>query len=141
MSAGDQNQPEMGECKPATFEVGVALGAAGAADRRDEPTQREPAKFQCYAVGPGLRTQDRPGALPRPPDCRALPASGSRREDFTALPRRDLWRVALSWAVHRLTSLRQSWIAGRLGLRSVDDVSAQVRKLSKRASEELSPKI
>ena len=64
-----------------------------------------------------------------------------RREEFTALPRGDLRRVAVAWAVYRRTSLRQSWIADRLGLRSGDNVSAQVRKLSTRASEELSPEI
>ena len=63
------------------------------------------------------------------------------REEFTALPRGDLRRVAVAWAVHRRTSLRQSWIVDRLGVRSGDNVSAQVRKLSTRASEELSPRI
>lgn len=64
-----------------------------------------------------------------------------RREDFTALPRGDLRRVAVAWAVYRRTSLRQSWIADRLGLRSGDNVSAQVRKLPTRASVELSTEI
>ncbi len=63
------------------------------------------------------------------------------REEFTALPRGDLRRVAVAWAVYRRTSLRQSWIADRLGLRSGDNVSAQVRKLSTPPSEELSPEI
>jgi hypothetical protein len=63
------------------------------------------------------------------------------REEFTALPRGDLRRVAVAWALYRRTSLQQSWIADRLGLRSGDNVSAQVRKLSPRASEELSPEI
>ena len=63
------------------------------------------------------------------------------REEFTALPRGDLRRVAVAWAVYRRTSLRQSWIVDRLGVRSGDNVSAQVRKLSTRASEELSPRI
>jgi hypothetical protein len=63
------------------------------------------------------------------------------REEFTALPRGDLRRVAVAWAVYRHTSLRQSWIVDRLGVRSGDNVSAQVRKLSTRASEELSPRI
>ena len=40
--------------KNSHFEVGVALGAAGAADQRDEPTQREPATFHRHAVGPPL---------------------------------------------------------------------------------------
>ena len=61
-----------------------------------------------------------------------------RREEFTALPRGDLRRVAVAWAVYRRTSLRQSSIADRLGVRSGDNVSAQVRKLSTRASVELS---
>jgi len=64
-----------------------------------------------------------------------------RPEEFTALPRGDLRRVAVAWAVYRRTSLRQSWIADRIGLRSGDNVSAQVRKLSTRPSEELSPEI
>jgi hypothetical protein len=64
-----------------------------------------------------------------------------RREEFTALPRGDLRQVAVAWAVYRRTSLRQSSIADRIGLRSGDNVSAQVRKLSTRASEELSPEI
>ncbi len=63
------------------------------------------------------------------------------REEFTALPRGDLRRVAVAWAVYRRTSLRQSWIVDRLGVRSGDNVSAQVRKLSTRPSEELSPEI
>ena len=68
---------------------------------------------------------------------------GGRREDFTALPRGDLRRVAVAWAVYQRTSLRQSWIANRLGLQSgdSDNVSVQVRKLSTRGSEELSPEI
>ncbi len=66
---------------------------------------------------------------------------GGRREDFTALRRGDLRRVAVAWAVYRRTSLRQSWIADRLGLHSGDNVSAQVRKLSTRASEARSPEI
>ena len=50
-----------GRMKPSHFEVGVALGAAGAADQRDEQTQREPTTFHYHAVGPGLdRSQDRP---------------------------------------------------------------------------------
>ena len=64
-----------------------------------------------------------------------------RREEFTALPRGDLRRVAVAWALYRRTSLRQSWIADRIGVRSGDNVSAQVRKLSTRPSEELSPEI
>ena len=52
------------------------------------------------------------------------------REEFTALPRGDLRRVAVAWAVYRRTSLRQSWIVDRLGVRSGDNVSAQVGKLS-----------
>ena len=63
------------------------------------------------------------------------------REEFTALPRGDLRRVAVAWAVYRRTSLRQSWIVDRLGVRSGDNVSAQVRKLSTPPSEELSPEI
>ncbi len=70
-----------------------------------------------------------------------LGLKGGRREDFTALPGGDLRRVAVAWAVYRRTSLRQSWIADLLGLRSGDNVSAQVRKLSTRAIEALSPEI
>ncbi len=70
-----------------------------------------------------------------------LGLKGGRREDFTALRRGGLRRVAVAWAVYRRTSLRQSWIADRLGLRSSDNVSAQVRKLSTRASEARSPEI
>ena len=40
--------------KSSHFEVSVALGAAGAAGQRDEPTQREPATFHSHAVGPWL---------------------------------------------------------------------------------------
>jgi REP element-mobilizing transposase RayT len=66
---------------------------------------------------------------------------GGRREDFMDLPRGDLRRVTVAWAVYRHTSLRQSWIADRLGLHSGDNVSAQVRKLSTRPTKELSPEI
>jgi len=47
----------------------------------------------------------------------------------------------VAWALCRRTSLGQSWIAARLGLRSGDSVSAQVRKLSARSSKELSREI
>ncbi|MBL9159530.1 MAG: transposase [Verrucomicrobiales bacterium] len=67
--------------------------------------------------------------------------SGGGSTDFMALPRGDLRRVAVAWALCRRTSLRQSWIAERLGLRSGDNVSAQVRKLSARSSKELSREI
>jgi hypothetical protein len=44
---------------------------------------------------------------------------GGRGEDFTVQPRGDLRRVAVAWAVYRRTSLRQSWIADRLGCAAV----------------------
>ena len=62
---------------------------------------------------------------------------GGSGEEFAALPRGDLRRVAVAWALCRCTSLRQSWIGERVGLRSGDNVSAQVRKLSDRSSKEL----
>ena len=36
--------------KTSNFEVGVALGAAGAAEQRDEPIQRELATFHRHAI-------------------------------------------------------------------------------------------
>ena len=67
--------------------------------------------------------------------------SGGGSMDFMALPRGDLRRAAVAWALCRRTSLRQSWIAERLWLRSGDNVSAQVRKLSARPSKAMSPEI
>jgi len=64
-----------------------------------------------------------------------------RTEDFKALPRGDLRRVAVAWSLCRRTSLRQSWIADRVGLGTGDNVSAQVRKLSARSKKELPPEI
>ena len=49
-----------------------------------------------------------------------------------ALPRGDLRRVAVAWALSRKTSLRQSWIAERLSMRSAGNVSEQVRKFAKK---------
>lgn len=62
-------------------------------------------------------------------------------EDFKALPRGDLRRVAVAWSLCRRTSLKQSWIADRVGLGTGDNVSAQVRKLSARSKKELPPEI
>jgi len=59
------------------------------------------------------------------------------RDEFMELPRGDLRRVAVAWALSRKTSLRQSWIAERLSMRSADNVSAQVRKLAFRPKKEL----
>jgi hypothetical protein len=64
-----------------------------------------------------------------------------RTEDFKALPRGDLRRVAVAWSLCRRTSLRQSWIADRVGLGTGDNVSAQVRKLSARSKKELPPEV
>jgi len=55
---------------------------------------------------------------------------GDRREDFASLPRGDLRRVAVAWALTRKTSLRQSWVAERLSLRSAGNVSEQVRRFA-----------
>ena len=56
---------------------------------------------------------------------------------FAVLPRGDLRRVAVAWALCRRTSLKQPWIADRLALRSGDNVSVQVRKLSARPAKEV----
>lgn len=64
-----------------------------------------------------------------------------RTEDFKALPRGDLRRVAVAWSLCRRTSLKQRWIADRIGLGTGDNVSAQVRKLSARSKKELPPEI
>lgn len=66
---------------------------------------------------------------------------GGRTEDFKALPRGDLRRVAVAWSLCRRTSLKQRWIADRIGLGTGDNVSAQVRKLYARSKKELSPEI
>jgi len=66
---------------------------------------------------------------------------GGPAADFMALPRGDLRRVAVAWGLCRRTSLKQAWIADRIGLRSGDNVSAQVRKLSARSRKELPPEI
>jgi len=64
-----------------------------------------------------------------------------RIEDFKALPRGDLHRVAVAWSLCRRTSLKQRWIADRIGLSTGDNVSAQVRKLSARSMKELPPEV
>jgi REP element-mobilizing transposase RayT len=64
-----------------------------------------------------------------------------RTEDFKALRRGDLRRVAVAWSLCRRTSLKQTWIADRIGLGTGDNVSAQVRKLSARSNKELPPEI
>jgi len=66
---------------------------------------------------------------------------GGRPEDFRAMPRGDLRRVAVAWSLCRRTSLKQAWIADRTGLGSGDNVSAQVRKLSARPKKELPPEV
>jgi len=66
---------------------------------------------------------------------------GGRPEDFRALPRGDLRRVAVAWSLCRRTSLKQAWIADRIGLCSGDNVSAQVRKISDRPRKELTLEI
>lgn len=59
--SGQSKPARDGRMKTSHFEVGVALDAAGAADERDEPTQREPAILHRHTVSPGLvRTQGRP---------------------------------------------------------------------------------
>jgi hypothetical protein len=62
-------------------------------------------------------------------------------KDFRALPRGGLRRVAVAWILCRRASLRQSWIAERLGLRSGDNVSARVKKFSAWSSKALPPEI
>lgn len=64
-----------------------------------------------------------------------------RTEAFKTLPRGDLRRVAVAWTLCRRTSLKQRWIADRIGLGTGDNVSAQVRKLSARSLKELPPEV
>ena len=59
------------------------------------------------------------------------------QDDFAALPRGDLRRVALAWALSRKTSVRQSWIAERLSMRSPGNVSEQVRMFAKKPERDL----
>ena len=40
--------------------------------------------------------------------------AGGDREDFAGLPRGDLRRVAVAWALTRKTSMKQAWIAERV---------------------------
>lgn len=65
---------------------------------------------------------------------------GGRLEDFAALSRGSLIRVAVAWAISRKTSLKLSWIAERLSIRSADNVSVQVRKFALKPESEL-PKV
>ena len=61
--------------KTSHFESGIALGAAQAADQRDEPTRREPATFNRHTDSQRLvGSQGRPGAGRRPRD--GEPVSG-----------------------------------------------------------------
>lgn len=62
---------------------------------------------------------------------------GGGREDFAGLPRGNLTRVAVAWAISRKTSLKLSAIAERLAMRSADNVSVQVRKFAARPEKEL----
>jgi len=67
--------------------------------------------------------------------------AGGQPSDFAALPRGDGRRVAVAWALSRKTSLKQSWIADRLSMRSAGNVSEQVRKFASRPEKELSKEI
>ena len=64
-----------------------------------------------------------------------------QRSDFADLPRGDGRRVAVAWALSRKTSLRQSWIAERLSMRSAGNVSEQVRRFALRPEKELPKEI
>lgn len=59
------------------------------------------------------------------------------REEFAALPRGDWRRVAVAWALSRKTTLRQTWIAERLSMRSAGNVCEQVRNFGMRPESEL----
>jgi putative transposase len=52
---------------------------------------------------------------------------GGETEHFAKLPRGDVQRVAIAWALWRRTSIPQHWIAERLSLRSANNVSQRVR--------------
>ncbi|MEX2577841.1 MAG: transposase [Verrucomicrobiales bacterium] len=66
---------------------------------------------------------------------------GGGRDDFAGLPRGDLRRVAVAWALSRKTSLRQAWIAERLSMRSAGNVSQQVRMFAIRPEKDLPKEI
>ena len=66
---------------------------------------------------------------------------GGGSEDFAALSRGSMIRVAVAWAISRKTSLKLSWIAARLSMRSADNVSVQVRKFAVKPESELPKKI
>lgn len=66
---------------------------------------------------------------------------GGGREDFAGLPRGSLSRVAVAWAISRKTSLKLSWIADRLSMRSADNVSVQVRKFALKSESDLPKEI
>jgi hypothetical protein len=40
-------------------------------------------------------------------------------------------KVSLAWAITRSTTMRQSWIADRLNMRSAPNVSQQVRRFER----------
>jgi putative transposase len=67
--------------------------------------------------------------------------AGGQRSDFASLPRGDGRRVAVAWALSRKTSLRQSWIAERLSMRSAGNVSEQMRRFALRPEKELPKEI
>lgn len=66
---------------------------------------------------------------------------GGGREVFAKLPRGNLARVAVAWAISRKTSLKLSSIAERLSMRSADNVSVQVRKFATKPEKELPKEI
>lgn len=66
---------------------------------------------------------------------------GGGSEDFAGLSRGSLYRVVVAWAISRKTSLKLSWIAERLFMRSADNVSVQVRKFALKPESELTKEI
>ena len=66
---------------------------------------------------------------------------GGGRDDFAALPRGDVRRAAVAWALSRKTSLRQSWMADRLSLRTAGNVSEQVRRFTAKSEKDFPKEI
>ena len=66
---------------------------------------------------------------------------GLNLEKVRDLPRGDLRRVAIAWAIHRRSCVPQSWIAQELNLCSPANVSQQVRRFERRSVKTLPRRI
>jgi len=67
---------------------------------------------------------------------------GLKVEDFPTLPRGDVRRAAIAWAIWTTTSgVSQSWIAGKLGIRVAGTVSTTVTRFKRIDERSLEPMV